>query len=225
MTDQPRDGNGRTLRIAVNQIGKSQTFTVKVFTSGPQGEDRLAYTNQAKITDPPVRLKIIEELCHEFQFDATSLETCLLDQLVATDDRDLIADNAERTLIIAPSGHFDPSIAAVAVPRQPGSAVKWELCVQHQGGLREIIPISSPNITLEDGSRVLVDPLPDDDGHGWAWSAEPQAAWLEGASPPDPFGLVAELAQDVARYIRFPGDDENSASDTRQLPASTDQLE
>ena len=100
------------------------------------------------------------------KFDTTSLETCLLDQLVDTDGRDSIADKAERTLIIAPSGHFDPSVAAVAVPRQSGSAVKWDLCVQHQGGLREIIPISSPNISLEDGSRVLVDPLPDGDGDG-----------------------------------------------------------
>ena len=67
MIDQPTDGNGRTLRIAVDRIGKSQTYTVKVFTAGPQGEDRLAYTNQARITSQPVRLKIIKELCDKFQ--------------------------------------------------------------------------------------------------------------------------------------------------------------
>jgi hypothetical protein len=214
MNDQLTDGNGRTLRIVAEQIGKSQTFTVKVFASGPQGEDHLAYANQAKIADPPVRLKIIEELCDQFQIDATSLETCLLDQLADADGDsngcDLIADKAEHTLLVNPSGHFDSSVAAIAVPRQSGSSVKWDLCIQHRGGLREIIPISSSNISLEDGSRILVDPLPDGDGKadGLAWPAERRAAWLEGSSPPDPYGLVAELAQEFAQYVRFPGDDE-----------------
>jgi len=207
MIDQLTDGNGQTLRIAVDRIGKSQTYNVKVFIAGPQGKNRLAYTNQARIASRPVRLKIIKELCEKFRTDTNLVESCLLDQLAHAEDFNATADTAESTLRINPSGHFDPSLAAIAVPRQTGSSAQWVLCVQHQGGLREIIPITSPNISLEDGSRILVHPLPNGDGDGdrSAWSAERRAAWAEGASPPDPFGLVTELAQEIDRYIRFPG--------------------
>lgn len=209
MTDQPANKDRREPQLAVARIGRSQTFAVKVFTTGPEGDDCLAYANQVQISSPQARLKIVEDLCDRFDFEPAALETRLLGQMSDNSHDNSTVDSIEKTVMIDPSGHFDPLMAAVAVPRQPGSAVKCDLCVQHKGGLREIVPITAPNLDLQDGTRILVDPLPDGDGDESAWSPDRRAAWSEGGLPPNPPGLVGELAQEIGQFVRFPGGDES----------------
>ena len=208
MMDKSSNKHSSEPHVAVTRIGKSQTYTIQVFAAAPEGGERLQYANQVQISSLQVRLKIVEDLCDRFGFEPTALERHFLDQMADKGDGDSTAHSVGKTVTIDPSGHFDTSVAAVAVPRQSGGAVKWELCIQHQGGLREVVPISSPNLGLQDGTRVLVDPLPDGDGNESAWSPDRRAAWLQGGPPPDPTGLVAGLAQEVSRYVRFPGGDE-----------------
>lgn len=197
-----------TPRLAIRRIGRGETYEVLVSRLDENGKVRLLYMNQAKLGRQQTRTAIVVQIAERYHLNPEDLEKFILDEIAVLSKQESPPHEPTPAFLMHPAGYFSPELSAIVVPEGRADENGWLLCVQHRGGRREIVSLCSSVAALEDGSTVLVDPIPTTAADTSVWPKDRRVAWGSSAPAADPCELVERLAVELDRYVRFPGTDE-----------------